>query len=454
MTRRVELTVRWRGVPQKRGRYEQIGQVLALLLMLLAALLGGLLFVFNSGQIVAAKIRLIGAADAAAYSAAQYQARALNFQAYMNRAIVANEVAIAQSVSLRSWSGYMDQALQRAAALGTLAPPLAAPLQSLARGWAGVNRGLQRALPPLEAAASRWNVDVLARAELIADAQTLVLVEILARDVAIANIPELGGSGVEPLFAAANAGRWRGLTESHARMGEERARLREVVLAARDGFTLARRWTLGLPPLLSLRKRGGTDLIGYESWRGMDTLALRVPTLFGVREQPLAWNAAENRERVARARGDHGGSYRDNPRSSRNAARALVAADGYRGLAAYRDVRLLRNGNPVPLRYELELRQPGTTIWTSDVVLGGAATVVPGEAEKRVTPAYHSGAAFALAAAQVYFQRPIGRADLRQELPSLFNPYWQARLAPITIQQRLFAAAARGDSVDPYLLLP
>ncbi|MDE2220176.1 MAG: hypothetical protein KGJ52_07350, partial [Gammaproteobacteria bacterium] len=71
------------GRPRREG-----GQVLALLLLLLAALLGSLLFVFNSGQIVAAKLRLVGAADAAAYSAAQAQARALNFQAYMNRAVV------------------------------------------------------------------------------------------------------------------------------------------------------------------------------------------------------------------------------------------------------------------------------------------------------------------------------------------------------------------------------
>jgi hypothetical protein len=427
---------------------------LALMLMLLAALLGSLLFVFNSGQIVTAKVRLIGAADAADYSAAQWQARSLNYQAYMNRAIVANEVAIAQSVSLRSWSGYMDQALQRAATLASLVPPIGAPLHALARGWSTVNRGLQRALPSVEAAASRWNVDVLSRAEFIADAQTAAVAESLASDVAIANIPELDSRTVEPLLAAGNAERWRELTVSHGRNGEERARLREVVMASRDGFTLARRWTLGLPPLLSLRKRGGTDLIGYDSWRGMDTLALRVPTLFGSGEGPLAWNAAENRARIESARGEHGGSYRDNPRSSGYAARALVAANGYLGLPAYRDVRVTGGAEPGPLRYELELRQPGTTIQTSDVALDGAATVVPGETEKRVMPAYHSGAAYALAAAQVHFQRPIGRADGRQELSNLFNPYWQARLAPISPRQRLLAAAARGGAADPYLVLP
>ena len=436
------------------GQRRQRGQVLAFLLMLMAALLGSLLYVFNSGQIVVAKVRLIGAADAAAYSAAQWQARSLNFQAYMNRAIVANEVAIAQLVSLRSWSGYMNQALQEAATVGTAVPPLAASLHTLSRGWTAINRGLQRALPPLEAAASHWNVDVLSRAEYLADAQTTALVERLAHEIAVANVPELGPGGAGRVFAATNAAHWHGLTEGHGRAANERARLREVVLASRDGFTRARRWTLGVPPLLSVRKRGGTDLIGYDSWRGMDTLALRVPVLFGSGEQPLAWDAAENQRHAEPARGDHGGSYRDNPRSSRNAARELLARRGYAGLPAFRDVRVSRdNGNP-SLRYELELRQPGATIATSDVVMGGPATVVPGEEPKIVVPAYHSNAAYALSAARVYFRRPIGRADRRQEWANLFNPYWQARLAPVTHPQRLLAAAARGGAADPYAVLP
>lgn len=430
------------------------GQVLALLLMLLAALIASLLYVFNSGQIVAAKVRLVGAADAAAYSAALSEARALNFQAYMNRAIVANEVAIAQLVSLRSWSGYMNQLLRRSATIATVVPPLGEPLRALSRVWREIDRGVQRALPLLESAASHWNVEVLSRAQYLADAQGGGLAGTLARDIALANVPELGAHGVGGEFAVSNAARWHALTEGHGRHGDERARLREVVMASRDGFTRARGWTLGLPPLATLKKRGGTDLIGYDSWRGMDTLALRVPVLLGTREWPLAWHAAENRRHVAGSRGEHGGSYRDNPRSSRNAARDLVAKNGYAGLPAYRDVRIVRAQPVAPLRFDLELRQPGGTIATSDIALGGAATVVPGEEPKQAVPAYHSGAAYALSAAQVTFQRPLGRADRQTELANLFNPYWQARLAPVTHAQRLAAALARGGAADPYLVLP
>jgi hypothetical protein len=50
--------------------------------------------VFNSGRAVNEKINLVNAADASAYSGAQIAARHLNFMAYTNRAMIANEVAI------------------------------------------------------------------------------------------------------------------------------------------------------------------------------------------------------------------------------------------------------------------------------------------------------------------------------------------------------------------------
>lgn len=436
----------------------QHGQVLALLLMLMAALLGSMLFVFNSGQVVSAKLRLVGAADAAAYSGALAEARSLNFQSYMNRAIVANEVAVAQFVSIRSWSGYVGQLLQRAALLGTVVPPVGAVLRTISRVWSNVDRGLQRALPLLESAASHWNVDVLSSGEYLSDVQTAAIVGDLAGAVASANVPAPGEVALGHAFIASNIVRWRQYTEGHGRVGEQRARLRDLVMDSRDGFTRSRGWTVAAPPIVSLRKRGGTDLIGYESWRGMDTLAVRELSLLGHREVPLVWNAAENRHRPVYGHGDHGGSYRDNPLASEYAEDALRARNSYEGLPAYRDVRLgggaNRNRSPAPLRFDVEVHQPGRTIGTSDVVLNGAATVVPGEDPKRVQPSYHSGQVYALSSAQVFFRRPVGRADRRPELGSLFNPYWQARLAPVTRSQRLLAAAAHGGDADPFLVVP
>ena len=83
------------------------GQALVLTLAFVAAVVMAWALVFNVGQTVNAKLKLNIAADAAAYSAAVWEARSLNYQAYLNRGIVANEVAIAQLVSLRSWSAYV-----------------------------------------------------------------------------------------------------------------------------------------------------------------------------------------------------------------------------------------------------------------------------------------------------------------------------------------------------------
>lgn len=77
------------------------------LLTLAVVLLGGLLL-FNSGVAVSEKMRLQNAADATAYSVSQLEARDLNFTAYLNRAMVAHEVAIAQMIGLASWSAYLS----------------------------------------------------------------------------------------------------------------------------------------------------------------------------------------------------------------------------------------------------------------------------------------------------------------------------------------------------------
>jgi hypothetical protein len=59
---------------------------------------------FKAGKLTSNKMQLQNAADAAAYSMSTVEARDLNFAAYMNRAIVANEVAIGQMVGLASWA--------------------------------------------------------------------------------------------------------------------------------------------------------------------------------------------------------------------------------------------------------------------------------------------------------------------------------------------------------------
>jgi hypothetical protein len=82
------------------------GQALILALVTLVVLVIGVIVLFNTGQAVSKKVQLVNTADAAAYSATVQQARAFNMIAYMNRATVANQVAMEQMVSWYSWTNF------------------------------------------------------------------------------------------------------------------------------------------------------------------------------------------------------------------------------------------------------------------------------------------------------------------------------------------------------------
>ena len=82
----------------------QRGQALAFIGVTTVVVLLGLLLLYNVAQLTTQKMKLQNTADAAAYSGAVTEARDYNFTAYANRAMIANQVAVAQIVGLRSWA--------------------------------------------------------------------------------------------------------------------------------------------------------------------------------------------------------------------------------------------------------------------------------------------------------------------------------------------------------------
>ena len=83
---------------------KQRGQSAVFVILFSAVLLVGVFAMFKTGKLTNNKMQLQNAADAAAFSMSTVEARDLNFASYMNRAIVANEVAIGQFVGLASWA--------------------------------------------------------------------------------------------------------------------------------------------------------------------------------------------------------------------------------------------------------------------------------------------------------------------------------------------------------------
>lgn len=89
---------------QKDKLHQQSGQALVLGMLFLAILSLALVALYDNGRLIGERIRQTHAVDAAAYSGALIQARALNMQAYINLAQVGHQMAMAHLVTLGSWA--------------------------------------------------------------------------------------------------------------------------------------------------------------------------------------------------------------------------------------------------------------------------------------------------------------------------------------------------------------
>jgi hypothetical protein len=93
----------------RKNLYKQKGQAMVFGLLFLAVSVMSLTVLYNQGQLVKNRVQVENAADAAVYSQAKLGARNLNFIAYTNRSMVANEVSIGQMVALLSWAKHYKQ---------------------------------------------------------------------------------------------------------------------------------------------------------------------------------------------------------------------------------------------------------------------------------------------------------------------------------------------------------
>jgi len=98
---------------QPPSRHQQRGQALVFTLVTALVMLLAMLTLFSIGQLTTEKMKLQNTADATAYSAALAQARDYNFSAYLNRGMIANDVAVAQMVSLSAWSKNYNDTFNR-----------------------------------------------------------------------------------------------------------------------------------------------------------------------------------------------------------------------------------------------------------------------------------------------------------------------------------------------------
>lgn len=447
-------------------RVRQTGQAAVLFLGFLAAMVGALLVVFNVGQTTNAKMRAMNAADAAAYSGALWEARTLNLQAYLNRAMVANEVAIAQSVSLRSWIDYLKRFVVNINYVTEFVPYLGEATTAVSDVLSEVDDVVQQTLPFAESALRQLNT-VTYEAEQVINASGSVVAAQLASSVAQSNGASISTGGAA--LIARDALKWINFTQRYTQstgvVGTDgRTRLRAVARDSRDGFTEARDFSFGLPLVFEFRKQGGTDLLGFNSWKGLDSSQLDSVYVVGkgwTVKVPIGWGGAQAYSTLMRGYGQNGnvndwgsvdGKLAINvSNSSPNAAQLKgplsTAFPNYRDIANMNQLPSPQRIADVHLPFAVEVLINKATVNTSDTALNHANAMTPDGTLVDHHSNFASGdkGVFALSQACIRFSRPYGATRSGGlEYPSLFNPYWRASLATISKADRLLADLSKG----------
>lgn len=318
--------------------HPQRGQALILAVVCMLVLALALFAVFDTGQVVSKKEQLANAADAAAYSVGIEEARALNTIAYLNRAQVANQVAIAQLVSIQSYANYADSLIGRTSnliyAVGLVVPVIGEGLMGVAEtirgiqdGYGGYVIGQDQVLGLIVTGLDKLNLiysDMEKGVTLAFSAQAgldtankVVHDNTLDTDGSQAEIPALAQTllgaqvtcfstslcgGTLPAVVASNKGyaeRYQIPVNpdpySHNRSWEG-DRDADVMMAARDQFSTRRNGSISITPLPLFRikatKLGGTDLVDYNRWVAVDdlTVSIKVGPCF-LFSACLKWNA-------------------------------------------------------------------------------------------------------------------------------------------------------------------
>lgn len=489
------------GCRTQRGQAVPIG----LAAMLFATILTFALY--NTAQTTSEKMRVTNAVDAATYSGLVYQARALNFQSYTNRAMVANQVSIAQTVSFVSWTRYLRIAarnLNNSIGWIPVVRPWTQAFYQVANQIQNVMDRIARiAIPVLD-----YLITGLSQSQRILHWATFASTQDVIREVVSRNDPSYEITPLGWAWMANNANNWRTFTTEYD-SNFHQTRKANLIQRSRDGWSNGgspgsaitnrdRGWTIRAADIgiirIELVKGGQTQMFSRGArnnrnqnnirweYKAKDTLSIHLAWLCftwrGPRtcrqEIPIGWGAAYLSESNNDLHNCSSGGWfwRDDdcPWSRNRIADRYAEQDKHRinaeynGIRPYRDVANLDPDDSSPfdgrdprLGLWLEVRKPGATIRTSSKVDGLGSPNNPAQTRNglgtgmfRVNDQYAGNEVTAVSAGEVFFRRPVprvagryGAQDSRDEYGNLFNPYWDVHLSDAT-RARAIAWAAKG----------
>lgn len=432
---------------------KQHGQALPLAIAFLLMLGSVVYFMFNSGQLVQEKMRVTNTADAVAYSAGVFEARVLNYDAYTNRAIIANEIAIGQAVGLASWAQYAATAAENIGPyvrwIPYAGPAIEAALKKFKEAVDNyVLPTLKVTLPVHDGAIQALKV-----------AQDAMHLSMLAnRQLVMNKVAQLNDPDIQvDLIPIADD--FSGFTSKY-NSRNSRKRMGKVVSDQRESFLRSRNWQFGIFGCITfgLKKRGSTELIDQvDGWKSMDTVSYWywAPKRFKIcrkKELPIGYGTAFSKNNLNDSRYSYADSRNTNPKASEY-------ADDYSQAEGFAPKTTLYGA--IPSFYDLSSsalsQEDPRTVFAVRVTKakdkqrfsGGVGAVKPSGRLSIYQGKQKSDTTASVAKVEVYFERPNGANNVangsgKAEIGSLFNPYWQARLVPITTAERASAQLRQG----------
>jgi len=433
---------------------KESGQALPLgIALLLAGVVTGVVL-FNTGQVVNSKTRLANAADAAVYSGATWQARALNFNAYTNRSMVANQV-----------TGNLGTVLSAVPVIGQIAVAAQRVMQSFEPIINGFGNGILAVVDPINSALSLAQ-EAMYLSAFVASPQ-------IVGSVVSANDPTMRW---ETAFSVGHMGNnlrnWQTFTDqfqsTDAVAMDERV---AMINASTDKFTRERSWEFfdRYLPITALHwaridRSGSTRLLrdrdtGNTEWKAIDTLSLNnkfyywfnryrrveVPIGYSLKYANNQQNSIENCQDQSGDCEDWFGRNRNAQYLARNVNYDLSGGSyspksdiTYGGVRAYRSLsESIRREDSPSLFLRTELQLP-----TDKINDANSINIAPNQV--RGIDQSSEAALSSVSSAEVYFNRP--EDDAREEYASGYNPFWAVRLAPTSNGTRAAALALRGSA--------
>lgn len=383
------------------------GQTLILMVGVLLLVSMLLFAVTDMGKHARRQWYLQSVADNAAYSAAVGMSRQMNFLALTNRALIGNQVAIAQWVGLASYMSMLDRTADNLETVTSFIPYIGQITRVLSTILDRVEEGYQR----LARALTRFQSAVIqgiSAAQRLLDASFVLELPLLIQDIVSKHSGDLSweayqGGGVVPFPTL-----WWRKTEVRKTSNERQSKeLEELTLKSLDPFSKSRGYNWIDVFTHKIIKRGGTELSrnrnGGWDWHALDSVSLHGRKWFvgSYREQlPLGWGAKAQQQRRYHRSG-YGAAFQSNSMSSRL---GLAQMESFNVRQKSFDYMRLRNLNEF-----------------------GDNTVL--------ISIRNGGEQVAHAKAISEFSRPnaiFPRKDDRHEVENLFNALWEPQLMPLS----------------------